>query len=139
MILPLKSPNKYICLLVINLLLLSCKINQIKNKEQQGLWISYTDSTHTKFLNKGRFKKGIQVGKWIYNSPDGAKERIEVYRGTKMKIKHFHRNGKTAVKGKARIVVEDKKLHFFYYGPWYFYLENGKLEKTAWFENGIKV
>ncbi|HWY13004.1 MAG TPA: hypothetical protein VN026_16835 [Bacteroidia bacterium] len=115
------------------------KINKFKNGQQTGLWISYKDSTRTTFLNKGKFKDGVQVGKWIYNSPDGLKERIEVYRGKKIKIKHFHPNGKIAVKGKGRIVVEEKKLHFYYYGPWYFYLDNGQLQKTAWFENGLKV
>lgn len=115
------------------------KINKFKNGQQTGLWISYKDSTKTTILNKGKFKDGVQVGKWIYNSPDGLKERVEVYRGRKIKIKHFHPNGKIAVKGNARIVINEKKLHFYYYGPWYFYLENGQLQKTAWFENGLKV
>ncbi len=115
------------------------KLNQIKNQQQHGLWIVYTDSTKTAFLTKGRFRNGIQVGKWIYNSPSGIKERTEIYHGKKIKTKHFHPNGKTAVKGKARIVVEQKKLHFYYTGPWYYYLENGDLEKTVWFENGIKT
>ena len=123
-------------------LLSSCfhsKINQFKKGQQQGLWIVYKDSTHTHYLSKGKFKNGIQVGKWIYNSPDGTKERTEIYRGKRIKIKHFHPNGKIAVSGKARIVVEQKKLHFYYTGPWYYYLENGALEKTVWFENGIRV
>jgi hypothetical protein len=115
------------------------KINQIKNQQQHGLWIIYTDSTKTKILTKGRFKNGIQVRKWIYNSSNGIKERTEIYRGKRIKIKHFHPNGKIAVKGKARVVVEQKKLHFYYTGPWYYYLENGDLEKTAWFKNGQKV
>jgi hypothetical protein len=120
-------------------LLCSCKINQLKKGQEHGLWIYYKDSTHTTFLTKGKFRNGIQVGKWIYNSTDGIKERTEIYRGKRIKIKHFHSNGRTAVKGKARIVVEQKKLHFYYTGPWYYYLENGDLEKTAWFENGQKV
>lgn len=126
---------------IVFLILPGChpKLNQIKNQQQHGLWIIYTDSTKTKILTKGKFKNGIQVGKWIYNSPNGIKERTEIYRGKRIKIKHFHANGKTAVKGKARIVVEQKKLHFYYTGPWYYYLENGALEKTAWFENGIRV
>ncbi|MBP7810519.1 MAG: hypothetical protein KA163_14600 [Bacteroidia bacterium] len=126
---------------IVFLILPGChpKLNQIKNQQQHGLWIIYTDSTKTKILTKGKFKNGIQVGKWIYNSPNGIKERTEIYRGKRIKIKHFHPNGKTAVKGKARIVVEQKKLHFYYTGPWYYYLENGDLEKTAWFENGIRV
>lgn len=126
---------------VVFLILPACrpKLNQLKNGQQHGMWIVYKDSTHTTYLTKGKFKNGIQVGKWIYNSPDGIKERTEIYHGKRIKIKHFHPNGKTQVKGKARIVVEQKKLHFYYQGPWYYYLENGDLEKTVWFENGQKV
>lgn len=134
--------KQFLTFLGITLLFSSCfhsKINRFKKGQQQGLWIVYKDSTHTTFLSKGKFRNGIQVGKWIYNSPDGIKERTEIYHGKRIKIKHFHLNGKTAVKGKARIVVEQKKLHFYYTGPWYYYLENGALEKTAWFENGIRV
>ena len=120
-------------------LFLACthgKINRFKKGQQQGMWIVYKDSTHTQFLSRGRFNKGIQVGKWIYNSPEGVKERVEVYRGKKIKIKHFYENGKLAVKGKAKIIVDRKKLHFFYYGPWYYYLRSGELEKIGFFEKG---
>ncbi len=134
--------HQFLTFLGIVFIFLGCshsKINRLKKGQQHGLWIIYKDSTHTTFLSKGRFKNGIQVGKWVYHSPDGVTERTEIYRGKRIKIKHFHPNGKTAVKGKARIVVEQKKLHFYYTGPWYYYLENGDLEKTAWFENGIRV
>ena len=36
----------------------------------------FKDITHTTFLNKGKYKNGIQTGKWIYNSPDGTKDRV---------------------------------------------------------------
>lgn len=113
------------------------KINQFKKGQQHGLWIVYKDSTKTAFLSKGKFRKGNQVGKWLYNSPEGIKERVEIYRGKKIKIKHYHLNGLVAVEGKARIVTDDKKLHFYYKGPWYYYLETGELEKIAWFEKGV--
>lgn len=126
---------------VISLFLSAChpKINRFKKGQQHGLWIVYKDSTHTAFLTKGKFRNGIQVGKWIYNSPGEIKERTEIYRGKKIRIKHFHPNGKTAVTGKARIVIEERKLHFYYQGPWHYYLENGQLEKTVWFDKGIRT
>lgn len=134
--------KQFLTFLGLALLFLSAcqpKINRFKNKQEHGLWVYYKDSTQTTFLTRGRFKNGVQVGKWIYNSPNGIKERTEVYRGKKIKIKHFHSNGKIQVKGKARIVVDQKKLHFYYYGPWYYYKEDGKLEKTVWFENGQRT
>ncbi len=110
--------------------------NRIVNQQQQGKWITYIDSTHSKYLSKGRFKKGIPVGKWIYNTPKGELDRIEIYRGSKIKIRHYPENGKLAIIGKARIVNEKTKLHFYYYGQWKYYSPQGDLEKTAWFENG---
>ena len=129
----------FLTFLGIALLFSSClnsKINQIKNQQQHGLWIVYTDSTKTKILTKGKFRNGIQVGKWIYNSPDGVKERTEIYRGKKINIKHYYENGKLAVKGKAKIIIDQKKLHFYYYGLWYYYLRSGELEKIGTFEKG---
>jgi hypothetical protein len=124
------------------LLLSSCfsgKINQTKDQQPHGLWITYTDSSETKVVTKGRFRNGEQKGKWIYNTLQGEKDRTEVYRGSKIKIRHYHSNGKLAVKGKGRVVKENKKLHFYYYGSWYYYTEAGKLHKIAYFENGRLV
>jgi len=122
------------------LLLNSCfsgKINQVnKNKQHHGLWITYTDSTKTKIVTKGRFRNDEQKGKWIYNTLQGEKDRVEIYRGSKIKIKHYHTNGQLAVKGKGRVVKENRKLHFYYYGPWYYYTEDGKLQKISYFEKG---
>ena len=61
---------------------------------------------------------------------------IEVYRGKRIKIKHFHNNGKLALSGRAKIVNEKTKLHFYYYGKWKYYSPEGSLEKIALFENG---
>jgi hypothetical protein len=113
----------------------SKKINQTVNGEPHGLWITYVDSAKS-VLTKGKFKNGIPVGKWIYNTPQGTLDRLEVYRGTKIGIRHYYPNGRLALKGKALIVNESKKLHFYYIGKWKYYTENGKPEKTAWFEKG---
>lgn len=126
-----------ICLTL--LFLNSCQLfkhNAFKKGQQHGYWITYTDNTQKVVLTKGRFKNGVQAGRWIYNNINGEKERIEIYRGKKIKIKHFHRNGKISLKGKAKIINDSTKLHFYYYGPWYFYNEAGHLQKISYFENG---
>lgn len=117
----------------------SCRLlkhNQIKNKQQHGYWVTFTDKGKKNGLTKGRFKKGTQVGKWTYYNFNGAKERIEVYRGKKITITHFHQNGKIALKGHAKIVNDNLKLHFYYYGPWFFYNEKGTLTKISYYEHG---
>lgn len=112
------------------------KTNGYKNNQQHGYWITYTDNSKKTVLTRGRFKKGIQVGKWVYNDFKGTKERIEIYRGEKIKITHYHPNGKVALTGKGKIKSDSSKLHFYYYGPWHFYNEKGKLQKISYFKNG---
>lgn len=135
--------NLGLTVIVFALFFYSCssgkKINQIKNGQQHGLWITYADAGKKIILNKGRFKNGIPQGKWVYNNTKGQLDRKEVYRGKKIKIKHFHGNGKCAVSGKAELVNEENKLHFYYYGKWKYYDENGRHEKTALFEKGRLV
>lgn len=112
------------------------KHNRFKNGQQHGYWVTYADNEKKIVLTKGRFKKGIQKGKWVYNTMKGEKERIEYYKKDKIRIHYFHPNGKQAVKGRARIVNDSIKLHFYYYGPWYFYNEAGQLQKISYYENG---
>ena len=131
--------NCFLTVLAIIIIFPSCAphiINLYKNHQQNGLWIYYTDNSKTKILSKGKFKEGSQVGKWLYNTTEGVKDRIEIYRGDKIKIKHYHPNGQLAVAGKANIVLEEKGLHFYYYGQWKHYLPNGKLQKIAFYEKG---
>lgn len=140
-IIHIKSPTfeRFLNFFALFLVMMSCaprKINVTKNQQPIGLWISYADSSKTKFFTKGKFKDGVQVGKWIYNSPNGNLERIEIYKGENITIKEYQDNGKLALKGKAKIVNEEKKLHFYYYGKWNYYFENGKLQKIGWFEKG---
>ncbi len=134
--------NCFLTVLAIIIFSTSCdtlKINQYKNHQQNGCWVYYTDNSKTKILSKGKFKNGTQVGKWIYNTTDGEKDRIEIYRGEKIKIKHYHPNGQLALAGKANIVLEEKGLHFYYYGRWKHYLPNGKLQKISFYEKGKSI
>lgn len=126
------------CLFIFN----SCSLlkhNRFKKGQQHGYWITYADANKKIVLTKGRFKNGVQKGKWMYNTMQGKKERIEYYKKDKIRISYFHPNGKQAVKGRARIVNDSIKLHFYYYGPWYFYNEVGQLQKISYFENGTLI
>lgn len=115
------------------------KTNRFKNKQQHGYWITYYDKENGIKSTEGRFKNGIQKGKWLYYSKDGKKERKEIYRGDKISITHYHFNGKVAVLGKARIINDSAKIHFYYYGAWNFFTEEGKLQKISYYEKGTLI
>lgn len=134
--------HHFLTVLVLVLLNYACaprKINQMKNGQRQGLWIVYKDNTKTKMLTRGRYKNGDAIGKWYFYTIDGALERTDRYKGSEMKVRFYHSNGKVAAKGRARIVNENDKFHYYWYGNWNYYLEDGRLEKIVTFEKGTAV
>jgi hypothetical protein len=108
----------------------------MKNGQREGMWVVYTDSTNMLVSEKGRYKNGEQVGKWIYNTEKGEPYRIVKYRGDNIRIKGYYPDKSKAEKGQAKIVKEGDKLHFYYYGTWKYYSRDGKLEKTTLYEKG---
>ncbi|CAN5509425.1 hypothetical protein BH10BAC1_BH10BAC1_09890 [soil metagenome] len=126
-------------ILLLPLLSYSQKTNRFKNKERQGKWIIYTDSTQKQIDNVGRYRKGIPKGIWKYYNEDGHIIRKEKYRFKKINTSYYHPNGKVKKQGKAKIVQEEKTLHFFYYGDWLVYDSTGTLIKKQVYENGIKI
>lgn len=124
---------------ILPLLSYSQKINRFKNKERQGKWIIYSDSTKTQIDNTGRYRKGIPKGTWKYYDKNGALNKKEKYRWSKIYTTYYHPNGKIKKQGKAKIVQEEKVLHFFYYGDWLVYDSTGTLIKKQVYENGTKI
>jgi hypothetical protein len=61
-----------------------------------------------------------------------------MYRFNKINTCFYHANGTKQKQGKARIVQEEKTLHFFYYGEWLVYDSKEFLVKKQIYENGIK-
>jgi hypothetical protein len=134
-----KTHNLFLLLFFIPLFSFSQgKINQIKNKERQGKWIIYADSTH-KVSETGRYKKGDRKGVWKYYNENQNISRIEKYRGTKIKFSYCYPNGEVKKKGKAKYVTEGKMLHFYYYGTWYTYDSLGVLTKKQVYDYGAKI
>ncbi|MDD2674130.1 MAG: hypothetical protein PHF81_04565 [Flavobacterium sp.] len=85
----------------------------MKNKRREGLWIEeYTqDSSHYKSI--GKYRKGDPIKKWNY-----------------------YLNGKIKSKGKTKMETSDKYAHWFYFGDWNFFNEDGKLITIKKYNNG---
>lgn len=129
--------NFFLLLIFLPLLTYSQKTNRYKNKERQGKWIIYHDSTHID--NIGRYRKGIPKGTWKYYDPQGLLLKQEKYRFKKINTTYFHPNGKIQKQGKATIRQEEKTLHFFYYGDWLVYDSTGFLIKKQTYKEGTKI
>ncbi len=112
------------------------KINQYKHKERQGLWITYHDSAKTKINDIGRYRKGYQRGCWKYYNEVGNLMKKDRYIFRTSFTKLYHENGKLKSKGKSKLVVTEKLVHYFYYGKWLQYDSLGELAKEEWYDNG---
>ncbi|MFL5765776.1 MAG: toxin-antitoxin system YwqK family antitoxin [Bacteroidia bacterium] len=118
---------------------ISQKINRFKNKERQGKWVIYHDSTETHIDNIGKYRKGAPKGVWKYYDENGRIAKKEKYRFRKIYTTFYHPNGKVQKQGKAKVVKEDKLLHFYFYGNWYVYDSTGALISKQVFESGKKI
>jgi hypothetical protein len=114
------------------------KINRVKNKERQGKWITYHDSTKT-IEQTGRYKNGNQKGVWKFYDENGKISKKEIYRSRKIKLFYYYPNGKIKKQGKAKYIENEKVLHFYYYGTWYTYDSTGILTKKQVYDYGAKI
>ena len=121
-----------------NQLLFSQKmINRLNRHGQRtGKWIVYLDSAKTKKSTEGRYRKGNPVGKFYYYTMEGILERREISRFKVLKTTLYYPDKTIRFKGKARIDNETDKIHYYFFGKWKYYDEQGKLLKYCYYEKG---
>ena len=108
-----------------------------KKRERTGKWITYTDASHTKKLSEVKYRNGNVVGTAKYYNTEGQLERVEKKRRRKIKTAIYYPGTEVIRnKGNARIVVTDEKIHYFFYGKWIYYSEDGKPFKYVYYEKG---
>lgn len=112
------------------------KLNRTKEGQRHGLWVSYADSAKTILEWKGRFKDGNERGVWRYYHRNGSIRKKEKYCFRKIKTSTYHENGKIESTGFAKMDEGENKLEYYYYGPWKYYSEDGKLIRIAHYEKG---
>lgn len=118
-------------------LLFSQKLNRYNKKGQKtGRWISYSDSARTKKMFDGKLRNGITVGTCYYYTMDGILHKKEVNRFRRLKITFYHSNGKVSQRGMARIEHLTDRIHFYYYGKWKQYDQDGKLIGYEYYKKG---
>ncbi len=111
-----------------------------KNGQRDGKWCTYYDQSKGIKDKVGKYKHGEQVGKWKYYTHEGILYKEERYNLRKHRIHtKIYKNGKLLKTGKARIVDEPDGIHYYWYGEWKYYNENGKLEKIIIYDNGKAV
>ncbi|AQX05696.1 hypothetical protein KRE40_00390 [Elizabethkingia meningoseptica] len=123
--------KKYQTIFTVALLLffVSCstKYNQRDaQKQRHGKWKETLYTGDGEMLATGRYKHGEKRGLWKYSYGDRLVE-TEKYRKNTAVVKSYHPNGRMSSKGQTRTDVTDTYRHWYAYGIWKYYDENGKL------------
>jgi antitoxin component YwqK of YwqJK toxin-antitoxin module len=108
-----------------------------KQGNLKGRQTFYYDKEKTQKWMKGRFKDGMEVGKWYKWDMQGNLEEIKRYKKNHINVVGFHPNGKRSWKGKAYLEITDEKFRYFWSGPWKRYDINGKYVETIIYSNGL--
>jgi len=115
----------------------SQRLNRLNKKGQRtGRWVVYLDSAKTIKSMEGRFRKGEQVGKVYWYTMQGVLERKEINRFRRLKTTIYYPDGAKRLTGKARLEDSPEKTHYYFYGTWRYYDENGKLLKYCYYKKG---
>ena len=120
------------------LILASCKVNGYRNGLRTGLWVTQDDSGKLGFKSKGRYKKDIEKGFWKYFNNDTLYQK-DKYRGNRGKVFLYHPNQKVRAKGKTKLELNGKLLHWYYNGDWKYFNTQGKLLKVVTYKKGNLV
>ncbi|WP_276495936.1 hypothetical protein [Pontibacter litorisediminis] len=111
-----------------------------KQDRQHGRWKLYLGDDET-LIRNGRFRHGVEAGKWKYYYPNGTLYMLEKYnrRDNIIHVQKFHENGKLARSGQARMIRSTFKDHYFWFGEWQVFGEDGKFSHTETYESGHLV
>ncbi|HSD05799.1 hypothetical protein [Flavobacterium sp.] len=118
--------------------LIGCKtapINQKENNKRVGLWIEKYSIDTIEYKSVGKYKNGDPTKKWVYYTGNVISKK-EIYRKNKCIITYYNTNGTIQSKGKTKLVVTGPEIHWFYYGDWKYFDENGNHISTRKYENG---
>ncbi len=124
----------------------SCKTKEInqykkfpdKSQKRHGTWREEYSSDQGTLIALGKYKNGEKVGIWKTTFEDKLYQKDKI-RKNLTKTKLYHSNGKIMEKGQSRLDISDVQRHWYYFGDWKYYDENGKLKYVKKYSDGKKV
>ncbi|MFH6965657.1 hypothetical protein [Flavobacterium sp. FlaQc-28] len=125
-------------LLLCGSLLLGCKskpINQKIDKKKEGVWIDDYVQDNVRYKSYEYYKHDVPVKKWK-SYIDGKIYKTEKYKNGICILRVYYENGKLESKGKTKLEFDGALAHWFYFGEWKFYSDNGKLKEIRNYDNG---
>lgn len=119
------------------------KMNQyvkVENKWQKrhGKWKEEYSSDQGSLTAIGKYKMGEKVGVWK-TTFEGKLYQKDKIRKNITKTKLYYPNGKIMETGQSKLDISDAQRHWYYFGDWKYYDENGKLKYIKKYADGKKV
>ncbi|PKB17071.1 hypothetical protein [Flavobacterium sp. 5] len=130
--------NKKTLYIIMILSFFACKpqlINQKIDKKKEGKWVITNIQDSIEYKSFEFYKNDEPIKKWK-SYINGKKYKIEKYKNGICLVKVYHENGKIESKGNTKLENNDKYAHWFYFGDWKYYDQNGKLISIKKYENG---
>jgi hypothetical protein len=122
-------------LILLVILLQSCKTNKIVNHDRVGKWV-YKDTVNgVLYKSKGRYKKSVEIKTWRYYE-NRKLVKTEKYLNGICYIKTFDHQGNLTSTGQSMMVEEKDGTHWYVVGKWTFFDKNGKIIGIKTFEKG---
>nr|WP_315177362.1 hypothetical protein [uncultured Flavobacterium sp.] len=135
----MKIQNQYaIIIILLCIILTSCKINQTKNGLKTGKWIQKEKFMNIESVATGRYKKGDKTGTWKEFMSDRLLSK-EKYKKNSCHVIKYHNTGKIQQIGFSKKHVIESKIEWLPTGEWTFYDSEGVLLGTKIYEKGIPI
>ncbi|MCW3161733.1 hypothetical protein [Chryseobacterium oryctis] len=136
--------NKIYVVLSLLLLTVSCKtkFNQYikvdKFQKRHGKWKEEYSADKGTLIAVGKYKYGEKVGTWKTTFENKLYQKDKIRKNI-TKTKMYFPNGKVMERGQSRLDVSTNERHWYYFGDWKFYNEEGKLLYIKKYEDGRKI
>lgn len=109
-----------------------------KVQKRHGKWKEEYPTEEGTLVTTGRYKMGEKVGVWKTFVGDKLYQKEKIGR-KKTKMFVYHRNGNIMERGQTKLDISENERHWYYFGDWKFYDENGKLKYIKKYTDGKKI
>ena len=135
-----------VLILILIFMFSSCKTKEMnqymrfpdKTQKRQGKWKEEYSSDQGTLIAVGKYKKGEKVGIWKTTFQDKLYQKDKIRKNV-TKTRLYHPDGKIMEKGQSKLDTSDAERHWYYFGDWKYYDENGKLKYIKKYADGKKV
>ena len=109
-----------------------------KVQKRHGKWKEEYPTEEGTLIATGRYKMGEKVGVWKTYLEDKLYQ-TEKIRRKKIKMFVYHKNGNIMERGQSKLDISENERHWYYFGDWKFYDENGNLKYIKKYTYGKKI